>query len=63
MTTDYDGDVYMLLQPSYKVPTKSVLFDPKIIDSSGKMHVDWSNPNIFKTLLPFTVGLNLMNNE
>lgn len=59
-----NGPVYKLTKQSgLPTKTKSVLFDPKIIDSSGKMHVDWSNPNIFKTLLPFTVGLNLMNNE
>ncbi|MCE8990090.1 glucosaminidase domain-containing protein [Bacteroides ovatus] len=59
-----NGPVYRLTKQSdLPTKTKSVLFDPKIIDSSGKMHVDWSNPSIFKTLLPFTAGLNLMNNE
>lgn len=60
MTTDYDGDVYMLLQPSYKVPTKSVLFDPKIIDSFGKMHIDWGNPDIYKVGIPTIMGTKLM---
>lgn len=31
---------------SVHYPTKSLLFDPSIIDDSGTMHVDWDNKNI-----------------
>ena len=48
-----NGPVYRLNSPTFHVPTKSTALDPTIIDSSGKMHIDWSNPNIYKTLLPF----------
>ena len=34
------------------VPTKADVFDPSIIDSEGKMHIDWTNPNILKFLIP-----------
>lgn len=48
-----DSPVWLLTKPTYQTPVKSRLFNPKIIDSLGKMHIDWSNPNIFKSLTPF----------
>lgn len=33
--------------PTYHVPTKSTLFDPRNIDNEGNMIIDWDNPFIF----------------
>ena len=33
--------------PTYHVPTKSILFDPRNIDNEGNMIIDWDNPFIF----------------
>ena len=35
--------------------SNTTAFNPSIIDRFGKMHIDWSNPNIYKSLLP--IGL------
>ena len=47
-----NAPVYRLNSPTFHVPTKSTAFNPTIIDNSGKMHIDWSNPNIYKAIIP-----------
>ena len=53
------GNVFRLSKPSsLETKTKSVIFDPSIIDNNGKMNIDWNNSNIFKTIgFPLGVGL------
>lgn len=53
------GNVFRLKRPSsLETKTKSVIFDPSIIDNNGKMNIDWNNSNIFKTIgFPLGVGL------
>lgn len=53
--TFYNGPVYRLESPTFHVPTKSTAFNPTIIDRFGKMHIDWNNPDIYKSLFP--IGL------
>lgn len=35
---------------------------PQIIDEQGKMHIDWTIPYIFKSIIPIS-GLYLMQND
>lgn len=53
----YNNPVYLLKEPSSKVNTKSVLFKPSIIDNNGIMHIDLSNPDIYKTVIPLWMTL------
>ena len=53
----YNNPVYLLKEPSSKVNTKSILFKPSIIDKNGVMHIDLSNPDIYKTVLPLWMAL------
>lgn len=46
------GPVYKVTSPTFHVPTRSVAFNPTIIDRFGKMHIDWKNPNIYRGLFP-----------
>lgn len=40
--------VYLLTEPSYKVPIKNaVKFNLNTLDKSGNMVIDWNNPNMF----------------
>jgi hypothetical protein len=48
-----------LTKETYDVPTKSIPFDPSIIDDSGKMHVDWNNSDILKVFIPLLTTLNV----
>lgn len=48
-----------MTKETYDVPTKSILFDPSIIDDSGKMHVDWNNSDILKVFIPLLTTLNV----
>jgi hypothetical protein len=41
-----------LITETYQTPTKSILFNPNIIDGKGTMHIDWNNLDIFKSLTP-----------
>lgn len=52
------GPVYMLEQPTYKTVVKSKIFDPKIIDSNGKMKIDWKKGASMFTAwgVPITIG-------
>lgn len=54
-----NNPVYLLTKETYDVPTKSILFDPSIIDDSGKMHVDWNNSDILKVFIPLLTTLNV----
>lgn len=36
-------------------PAKSTTFTPTIIDSNGKMQIDWSDPDLFKTVVPISI--------
>ncbi len=47
--------IWLLREPTFSVPTKSNMFDPSIIDASGKMNILWNNPNVMKGLLYPTV--------
>ena len=47
-----NGPVYLLKTGTYQTPTKSILFNPNIIDEKGTMHIDWDNLDIFKSLTP-----------
>lgn len=47
-----NGPVYLLKTGTYQTPTKSILFNPNIIDGKGTMHIDWNNLDIFKSLTP-----------
>lgn len=43
-----NAPVYRLTKESgLPTKTKSVIFDPSIIDKNGRMNVDWNNPNIY----------------
>lgn len=53
----YNNPVYLLKEPSFKVNAKSILFKPSIIDNNGIMHIDLSNPDIYKTILPLWMTL------
>lgn len=46
----YGAPVRKLGTPTFDTPTKSLLFDPRIINRDGRMVIDWSNPDIFKNL-------------
>jgi len=43
--------VWKLTKQSFSAPTKSYSFNPLIVDSNGKMHVDWNSADIFKGLV------------
>lgn len=38
-----DAPVWLLKSPTSQVPTKSTVFNPYIIDSNGKMHINWND--------------------
>lgn len=38
-----DAPVWLLKSPTSQVPTKSTVFNPYIIDSNGKMHINWDD--------------------
>lgn len=60
---DFNGKIYLLKDPTSKyIPTKSKIFDPSIIDSNGKMKIDWNNKDIYKGIIPLGI-LNLKQNE
>lgn len=62
----YNAPVYLLKTPTSYVPTKASIFNPSIIDKFGKMHIDWTNPDIFKSILYptlFGTGYSLLNQE
>lgn len=63
--TLYNAPFRLLKSTSYYTPTKSVVFDPTIIDNYGKMHIDWNSSNVFKGLAPIGIGgtILLNNNE
>lgn len=63
LQTTENNPVYLLTTPTYNTPTKSLLFDPTIIDTSGKMHINWLDPNIFKFLIPISYGINQLGNR
>lgn len=52
--TNYkNGPVYKILEPSsLTTKTKSINFDPVILDENGKMKIDWSDLDIYKFLIP-----------
>ena len=59
-----NAPVYRLTKESgLPTKTKSVVFDPSIIDKSGKMNIDWNNPNIYKASIPIIFGLNSTRDE
>ena len=55
--------IWLLRNPSFPVPTKSNLFDPTIIDSSGKMNIEWLNPNVLRGMFYPTFGSTLLYNS
>lgn len=38
-----DAPVWRLKSPTFQTPTKSTVFNPYIIDSEGKMHINWND--------------------
>lgn len=59
-----NAPVYRLTKESgLPTKTKSVIFDPSIIDKNGRMNVDWNNPNIYKASIPIIFGLNSTRDE
>ena len=38
-----NAPVWLLKSPTSQVPTKSTVFNPYIIDSNGKMHINWDD--------------------
>lgn len=53
--TIQNNPVYLLQKETYDVPTKSILFNPSILNNSGKMKINWKDSNIFKSLIPLFV--------
>ena len=54
--------IWLLKKPTFLTQTKSNLFDPAIIDSSGKMNIEWLNPNVLRGIIYPTLGETLLNN-
>lgn len=55
-----NAPVYRLTQPSQYVPVKHThYFDPEILDVSGNMQIQLSNPSIYKALVPFATSYGL----
>lgn len=50
-----NAPVWLLKSATSHVPSKATIFNPSIIDRFGKMHIDWSDPNIFKGLIYPTI--------
>lgn len=40
--------MWLLKSPTFSTPTKSNLFDPTIIDATGKMNIDWSDFDVLR---------------
>ena len=58
--TLFNQPFWLLRTPIKDTPVKSTLFDPTIIDRFGKMHIDWSDPNIFRGVAyPTLIGTGL----
>ena len=55
--------IWLLKSPTFPTPTKSNLFDPSIIDSSGKMNIEWLNPNVLRGIIYPTFGSTLLYNS
>lgn len=51
-----DGPVYLLNKQSQATPTKSIIFDPIIIDKHGRINTDWTHKSIFRTVIPTILG-------
>lgn len=57
-----NAPVYRLTNPSQYIPVKHThYFDPEILDASGNMQVQLSNPSIYRTLLPIATGYGFYN--
>lgn len=57
-----NAPVYKLIKPSsLPTKTKSTIFDPNIIDKTGKMNIDWNDPNIFRVGLSTVLGNQILN--
>ena len=59
----YNMPISLLTKPTFITPTKSNLFEPTIIDSSGKMNIEWSNPNVLRGIIYPTFGSTLLYNS
>lgn len=61
----WQGPVYSIFQPSeLTFPRKSILFDPTIIDNSGKMNINWGkNSNLLNSLVPAILGGSYLINQ
>lgn len=49
--------VYLIQNPTEYVPTKSIIFNPEIIDKLGRMKINWNDGDIFKSLAPIGIGI------
>lgn len=57
-----NAPVYRLTKPSnLPTKTKSTIFDPNVIDKTGKMNIDWNDPNIFRVGLSTVLGNQILN--
>lgn len=51
-----NAPVYLIQKPTEYIPTKSIIFNPNIIDKFGKMKINWNDADIFKTISPIGIG-------
>lgn len=49
-----NNPVYLFNSPTYYTPTKSILFNPKSVQPTGKMKISWEDKDIYKSILPLT---------
>lgn len=54
--TTNTNPVYLITEPSKSVPTKSIIFDPIIINKNGKLRTKWKDKRIFRTIAPAVLG-------
>lgn len=54
--TTNTNPVYLLTEPAKPVPTKSIIFDPIIINKNGKLRTKWKDKRIFRTIAPAVLG-------
>lgn len=54
--TTNNNPVYIITEPAKPVPTKSIIFDPIIINKNGKLRTKWKDKRIFRTIAPAILG-------
>lgn len=51
-----NNPVYIITEPAQPVPTKSIIFDPIIINKNGKLRTKWKDKRIFRTIATAVLG-------